>query len=70
VKNVGQAPSFLAYKLAWAGGSLVAVPPHYTSQTCPESDYVSTDNRRTQARFVCVACGYEDHADVVGAINI
>jgi putative transposase len=30
----------------------------------------STENRRTQARFRCVECGYENHADVVGAINI
>lgn len=28
------------------------------------------DNRKTQAEFVCVSCGYTNHADVVGAINI
>ena len=27
-------------------------------------------NRRSQAQFACVACGYENHADVVGAINV
>jgi putative transposase len=26
--------------------------------------------RQTQAKFLCVACGYENHADVVGAINV
>ena len=26
--------------------------------------------RRNQAQFACVACGYENHADVVGAINV
>jgi putative transposase len=31
---------------------------------------VSADNRRSQAQFACVACGYENHADVVGAINV
>jgi putative transposase len=60
----------LQYKLAWNGGRLIAVPPHHTSQTCPACRHVSTENRRTQARFRCVACGYENHADVVGAINI
>jgi putative transposase len=25
----------LDYKLGWQGGLLVAVPPQYTSQTCP-----------------------------------
>lgn len=30
----------------------------------------SGENRQTQARFVCVECGFEDNADLVGAINI
>ena len=60
----------LDYKLAWNGGMLFAVPPHYTSQTCPCCGHVSADNRQTQARFACVECGYENHADVVGAINV
>lgn len=60
----------LEYKMAWRGGLLLAVPPHQTSQTCPCCGHVSGDNRRTQARFACVACGYENHADTVGAINI
>ena len=60
----------LDYKLAWAGGWLVDVPPQYTSQTCPCCGHVSADNRQTQARFACVECGFEDNADVVGAINI
>jgi putative transposase len=49
---------------------LLAVPPHHTSQTCPGCQHVSKDNRQIQALFLCVACGYENHADVVGAINI
>jgi putative transposase len=60
----------LAYKLAWKGGHLIIVPPHNTSRTCPCCGHISADNRRTQARFACMACGYENHADVVGAINI
>jgi len=60
----------LEYKLSWKGGRLVAVPPQNTSRTCPGCGHVSADNRQTQARFVCVACGYENNADVVGAINI
>ncbi|QUV86662.1 RNA-guided endonuclease TnpB family protein [Chloracidobacterium aggregatum] len=60
----------LDYKLAWRGGHLIAVPPQNTSRTCPGCGHVSADNRQTQARFVCVACGYENNADVVGAINI
>jgi putative transposase len=60
----------LAYKLAWNGGRLIIVPPQNTSHTCPNCGHISADNCRTQAKFACVACGYENHADVVGAINI
>ena len=60
----------LDYKLAWHGGHLIAVPPHNTSRTCLACGHVSADNRQTQARFECVACGYENNADVVGAINV
>jgi transposase len=28
------------------------------------------DSRQTQARFECVECGFEENADVVGAINV
>ncbi len=60
----------LDYKTAWNGGMLIAVPAHHTSQTCPCCGHVSKDNRQTQARFACVECGYENNADVVGAINV
>ncbi len=60
----------LDYKLGWRGGYLVAVPPHHTSQTCPECGQISRDNRKTQADFACIVCGYKENADLVGAINI
>ena len=60
----------LGYKLAWNGGTLLAVPAQNTSRTCPCCGHVSKENRQTQAQFYCVACGYKNHADVVGAINI
>ena len=60
----------LDYKVMWNGGVLLVVPPHYTSQTCPCCGHISKDNRQTQAKFMCVECGYENHADVVGAINV
>ncbi|QSR88925.1 transposase [Methylacidiphilum caldifontis] len=60
----------LDYKLAWRGGRLITVPPQNTSRACPCCGHVSADNRQTQARFACVECGFEDNADVVGAINI
>jgi putative transposase len=60
----------LDYKVHWNGGMLLAVPPQHTSQTCPVCGHVSKDNRQTQAKFLCVACSYENHADVIGAINV
>lgn len=60
----------LGYKLDWGGGILLAVPPHNTSITCPCCSHVLKHNRQTQATFACVACGYQNNADVVGAINI
>ena len=60
----------LDYKVSWNGGMLLAVPPRNTSRTCPCCGHVSKDNRQTQAKFLCVDCGYENHADVVGAINV
>ena len=60
----------LEYKLTWNGAMLVAVPPHNTSRTCPACGRVTAENRQTQAHFECVNCGYENNADVVGAMNI
>ncbi|CAB3968163.1 MULTISPECIES: RNA-guided endonuclease TnpB family protein [Burkholderia] len=60
----------LDYKLAWNGGYLIAVPPQNTSRTCPRCGHVSSENRRTQERFACVECGFEENADLVGAISI
>ena len=60
----------LEYKTVWQGGLLISVPPRNTSRTCPCCHHTSPDNRKTQAKFLCVQCGYENHADVVGAINI
>lgn len=60
----------LEYKLAWQGAQLIVVPPQNTSRTCPNCGHVDRENRRTQTRFECVKCGFEENADVVGAINI
>lgn len=60
----------LEYKLAWAGGWLIAVPPSNTSRTCPACGHIYVGNRKTQAKFACVQCGFAENADVVGALNI
>ena len=60
----------LGYKQKWSGGIFHQVDPAYTSRTCPECDHVSADNRKTQALFECIECGYTANADHVAAINI
>lgn len=60
----------LAYKLAWLGGTLLLVPPQYTSQTCSYCGCVDRANRLTQAKFKCTACGFECNADHNAALNI
>jgi putative transposase len=60
----------LEYKQAWNGGWVVAVPPRNTSRACPACGHVAAENRQTQARFACVVCGFENNADLVGAINV
>lgn len=60
----------LEYKMTWQGGYTIAVPAHNTSRTCPCCGHVAKENRQTQAKFKCVQCQYENHADIVGAINV
>ena len=60
----------LDYKSVWQGGWLVAVPPANTSRECPMCRHVSSDNRKSQSEFLCVACGHTENADLVASKNI
>ena len=60
----------LEYKMKWKTGELVFVPPQNTSRTCPCCGFVDKKNRKTQASFKCLKCGYSNNADKVAAINI
>ena len=61
---------FLIYKQEWMGGCVVLVSPQFTSQKCSACHHISADNRKTQAEFACVSCGYHDHADINASKNI
>jgi putative transposase len=63
----GMLRTILTYKCEKFGCQLVVVPPHYTSQECSECGCVNPLNRKTQARFACVACGHTENADVNAA---
>ncbi|QSR88390.1 transposase [Methylacidiphilum caldifontis] len=62
----------LGYKLHGLGGWLRIVLAPYTSQTgpVPECGHVNQANRPRQTTFRCERCGYEGHANTVGAMNI
>ena len=60
----------LANKAESAGRLVVPVDARNTSRTCPECGHVAKENRLTQAKFACTACGFTANADHVGATNI
>ncbi|OMI38105.1 RNA-guided endonuclease InsQ/TnpB family protein [Streptomyces sparsogenes] len=60
----------LANKAESAGRLVVPVDARNTSRTCPECEHVAKENRVTQAKFECTACGFAANADHVGARNV
>ena len=60
----------LEYKLERNGGKLVRVDPRYTSQACSCCGHISKENRLTQSKFVCQACGNTLNADYNASVNI
>ena len=56
--------------LEYKCGRLIEVNPAYTSQTCHKCGHADKENRKTQARFLCVNCGFGSNADTNAAMNI
>ena len=56
--------------LEYKCGMLLEVNPAYTSQRCSVCGHTDKENRKTQARFLCMSCGYVSNADTNAAINI
>lgn len=59
----GQTKAYLSYKSRRLGKLTIEVPAFYTSQECAACGHTHSDNRRSQAEFVCQRCGHTDHAD-------
>ncbi|MDQ7058672.1 MAG: transposase [Ghiorsea sp.] len=62
--------TMLEYKQRWKGGMVKYVPAAYTSQRCSQCQYTSKDNRASQSKFECQACGYQVNADFNASLNI
>jgi len=57
-------------KIAVKGGSVVRIPPQYTSQRCSCCGHVSAESRVNRDTFACISCKQVMHADVNAACNI
>lgn len=65
-----QLQQFVVYKARLCGVPVHFVDPRNTSRTCPACGHCAKENRKTQAHFLCVSCGYAGHADTIAAGNI
>lgn len=68
--SFAQLREFLTYKAKRAGVPLILVNPAYTSQRCYVCGHTERANRRSQVQFLCVECGYSNHADHNASLNI
>lgn len=66
----GQLRFFVEYKAKLMGVPFALVDPRNTSRECIACGYVDKHNRKSQAKFICVSCGFAGPADTIAAINI
>jgi len=65
-----QLVGFLSYKAQDAGIPIVQVDPRNASRTCSVCGHCEKANRKTQAEFLCLHCGFSANADWNAARNI
>ncbi|WP_436847461.1 RNA-guided endonuclease InsQ/TnpB family protein [Streptomyces aureus] len=53
-----------------APGRVEDVPAHYTSLRCSTCGWIDKNSRKSQAEFVCSACGFTCNADTNAAANV
>lgn len=65
-----QLEQFLIYKAATQRISVDYVDARYTSQKCSKCGHISRSNRKSQAIFKCVQCGFSLNSDLNASRNI
>jgi IS605 OrfB family transposase len=65
-----QLRSFVEYKAKLAGVPVLLVDPRNTSRMCSQCGHCDKGNRKSQAEFCCLHCGYSTNADYNAALNI
>ncbi|GFP24885.1 putative transposase [Candidatus Hakubella thermalkaliphila] len=68
--QLGYVRDKLKFKLDERGIRYRSVQPAYSSQQCSHCGFTFSLNRRSQAEFRCLWCGYEANADVNAAANL
>jgi transposase len=63
--------ALITYKAALAGSLAIHVDAAYSSQQCVRCGHTTRANRPNGGlRFHCANCGYQLHADLIGARNL
>jgi IS605 OrfB family transposase len=65
-----QLRAFVAYKAKLAGVPVVFVDARNTSRTCSACGHCEKGNRKSQAEFACLHCGFSENADLNAARNV
>jgi len=65
-----QLRQFIGYKAEASGVPVFAVDPRNTSRTCSVCGYCDKANRKSQAIFSCLECGFQANADYNASCNI
>jgi putative transposase len=67
--SFGRLHRLIVEKAEDAARTVVLVDPKFSSRTCAQCGHVAKESRRRR-RFMCVGCGYANHADVNAALVI
>jgi len=62
--------TFICYKARRVGVPVVFVDPRDSSKTCSCCGYCDRANRKSQAQFLCLQCGFQANADRNAACNL
>jgi putative transposase len=68
--NYGQVKQSILNHAEEVGIDCDVIDESYTSRTCPSCGDARKANRKYRGLYSCKYCGYQNNADVVGAINI
>jgi IS605 OrfB family transposase len=62
--------NYIEYKAKLLGVPVIPIDPKNTSRKCSICGHIAKENRKNQAMFVCLNCGYSENADYNAAKNI